>query len=938
MSRVLPAFSQFFDDAGDPLENGWLRFLISDTNNSDKNTFNDADQTILNANPLQLDAAGRCPDVFGQGIYRIVLYEHNPVTGLPGTQLQVFDPVTAEDVLPGAEGYFAEWISTVVYNVGYIVFYDDNFYESVTSANVGNVPDINPDHWQQIEFLRFWNQYVTYAEDDIAIYDSQLYFSKVNGNLNNTPDVSPAEWEPTASGTILLNWEESGTTFQPLFTGYNLGAPSNMIGNVYLQDSGIIYLGDSQDASIYHNGTSFFLWSAGQVTIGTSGASAINLATSGATKWSLTAAGVLVPAAEYDIGSTLLHIGNLYQGDSKSHFFGTDQDASINHDGTDFWILNGTGVLNIGNSSASAINLIVDSSTRWSINATGDIIPASPYSIGEALSPIASLYQVDGAVHSLGTDQDANLVFDGSDFYITTTSGNMIIEPSVDLILNGWTVTSAGVLFPGIANSFDIGTTAYEVRHIYVGDSGLIYLGSDQDGYVRHDGSDFYISTGTGTFILGTSGANNIRFFSTAVERWVIEAAGNFVPFADNSYDIGDSTHKVAYAFLGNAPTLGAHAANKTYVDPTWTPTNYSLDVGETKLIDQHLSGIDTAVGNIGAGSRTISKHTATAGQTAFTHSKTVATELVFFNGVLLWSTTDYTFSGTVVTLTTAANAGDEVTIITIDDFPITDAVDKTGDTMTGLLVLSGDPTADLGAATKQYVDAVPRDNLLINPEFSINQRGAVSGANLPNFKDYFLDRWYAANANSAPSWSSGVLTIPAGDAVGQIVESAQAGTYTLSWEGTAEALGGETSPYTFVHAGGNITVYWEAGTLEQPMLVAGSYAAPFYRRKAAEELALCMRYYIVMASDQPIRLSTGKTEVGQTYYDGTVYPVRMRTSATVVITGSSEAGAGFNGQDETDVVVNYATDEGFRWAIEATTASTGASSFGVSFTADAEL
>ena len=33
-------------------------------------------------------------------------------------------------------------------------------------------------------------------------------------------------------------------------------------------------------------------------------------------------------------------------------------------------------------------------------------------------------------------------------------------------------------------------------------------------------------------------------------------------------------------------------------------------------------------------------------------------------------------------------------------------AVQRTGDTMTGLLVLSADPTVDLGAATKQYVDA----------------------------------------------------------------------------------------------------------------------------------------------------------------------------------------------------------------------------------------
>lgn len=35
----------------------------------------------------------------------------------------------------------------------------------------------------------------------------------------------------------------------------------------------------------------------------------------------------------------------------------------------------------------------------------------------------------------------------------------------------------------------------------------------------------------------------------------------------------------------------------------------------------------------------------------------------------------------------------------------LNNALDKTGDTMSGLLVLSGDPSANLGAATKQYVD-----------------------------------------------------------------------------------------------------------------------------------------------------------------------------------------------------------------------------------------
>ena len=43
----------------------------------------------------------------------------------------------------------------------------------------------------------------------------------------------------------------------------------------------------------------------------------------------------------------------------------------------------------------------------------------------------------------------------------------------------------------------------------------------------------------------------------------------------------------------------------------------------------------------------------------------------------------------------------------TVDGYGITDALKKTGDTMTGALTLAADPTEDLHAATKSYVDSV---------------------------------------------------------------------------------------------------------------------------------------------------------------------------------------------------------------------------------------
>ena len=115
MPRVISAFKQFFDDSGNPLVDGWLRFTVSGTNNTDKNTFADSSETIANANPLQLDAAGRCPNVFGSGSYRVVSFVD--AAGSPGTQIQQKDPVGGS----AGTGAFEDWNDLSIYPLGKIV-------------------------------------------------------------------------------------------------------------------------------------------------------------------------------------------------------------------------------------------------------------------------------------------------------------------------------------------------------------------------------------------------------------------------------------------------------------------------------------------------------------------------------------------------------------------------------------------------------------------------------------------------------------------------------------------------------------------------------------------------------------------------------------------------------------------------------------------------
>lgn len=86
-----PAYTQFFDSNGNPLSSGKVYFYIPSTTTF-KSTWQDAAETILNANPVTLDAAGKAK-IFGSGAYRQILRKANGDT--------VWDALTYS---PGSSG------------------------------------------------------------------------------------------------------------------------------------------------------------------------------------------------------------------------------------------------------------------------------------------------------------------------------------------------------------------------------------------------------------------------------------------------------------------------------------------------------------------------------------------------------------------------------------------------------------------------------------------------------------------------------------------------------------------------------------------------------------------------------------------------------------------------------------------------------------------
>ena len=167
MARIIAAFEQFLDDAGNPLVNGHLQFLESGTNNTDKTTYKDVNLIIPNTNPVRLNGAGKPSyDIFGTGVYKVILFADDGL-GNPGTQMEVKDPVGGSSV--GQQ--WGEWQPGLIYDKEFIVTGSDSQnYRSIVDGNKGSDPALNasPEKWEQIKLGREWNNFVVYAIGDSA--------------------------------------------------------------------------------------------------------------------------------------------------------------------------------------------------------------------------------------------------------------------------------------------------------------------------------------------------------------------------------------------------------------------------------------------------------------------------------------------------------------------------------------------------------------------------------------------------------------------------------------------------------------------------------------------------------------------------------------------------------------------------------------------------
>lgn len=221
MAKFAPSFQQFFDDNGDPLSGGLLYTYEAGTS-TPKATYKTEDESVANANPVELDSAGRADIWLASGAYKLVLKtsadvlvdEYDNITGSASNVFgsSVVSVSTNTNVTSVYQNNVIECTAALTLSLLDVATAEEGFVFNVKNTSAGNVT-IDPDASELIDgastFTLYPNnsvcivctgtEWLTLFENSITAQDNTF----TGDNTFNNDVVAPNTFK-TGDGKITL--------------------------------------------------------------------------------------------------------------------------------------------------------------------------------------------------------------------------------------------------------------------------------------------------------------------------------------------------------------------------------------------------------------------------------------------------------------------------------------------------------------------------------------------------------------------------------------------------------------------------------------------------------------------------------------------------------------------------------------------------------------
>ena len=283
--------------------------------------------------------------------------------------------------------------------------------------------------------------------------------------------------------------------------------------SLLLTDSTPLKIGDSQDLTLYHDGSNSYITNAvGALKLATE-TSGIAV-TIGHTTSETTIADNLTTTGDTSVGGTLGVTGvatfatHVALGDSDILKLGAGTDLTLYHDGSNSYITNSQGALKVATETSGIAVTIGHTTSEVTIadnlTVTGTLTLGSNAELTEAelefldgitagTAAASKALVLDsnkdiGTIRNLtidGTFSDGNYTFDTSGNVTglgTVASGNITSSGTVQ----GTTITATTAFVPDASDGAALGTSALEFSDLFLADEAVINFGDDQEVTLTH--------------------------------------------------------------------------------------------------------------------------------------------------------------------------------------------------------------------------------------------------------------------------------------------------------------------------------------------------------------------------------------------------------------------------------------------------------------------